>query len=208
MLHLLRHLHGYLPQSGRRRLLRHVFGALFSLPSLAEARALGADAPPACKTVESRVAGLALLADLAEQINGDTERAEVIELLLRLQEQRGGASTPRALWHYMPSAMERARCGYVGLKNLGATCYLNALAQQLYMIPEFRQGIIELPMSDAPVRPKRPNHAGRLCPRKITCCSMLADPAARQGLECAQPRLPRAAAAYVRLPAREPEKVF
>ena len=95
-----------------------------------------------------------MLAELAEAPEyGDEERAELIELLRRMQEQRGGGGAPRALWHYMPSAMERARCGYVGLKNLGATCYLNALAQQLYMIPEFRQGLIELPVADAPPPP-------------------------------------------------------
>jgi len=32
----------------------------------------------------------------------------------------------------------------IGLVNLGATCYMNSLFQQLYMIPEFRKGILEL----------------------------------------------------------------
>ena len=109
---------------------------------------------------------MALLCEIAESStaqegNNETERSELIELLLKLQEQRiSGQGTPRALWHYMPSAMERARCGYVGLKNLGATCYINALAQQLYMIPEFRRGILELPMitqsEDDPSMPQPP----------------------------------------------------
>jgi ubiquitin C-terminal hydrolase len=38
--------------------------------------------------------------------------------------------------------MEKAQCGYVGLRNQGATCYMNSLLQQLYMIPALRYVII------------------------------------------------------------------
>ena len=44
-------------------------------------------------------------------------------------------------WQYLPSAMEKDACGYVGLKNLGATCYMNSLTQNLYMHPGFRRGV-------------------------------------------------------------------
>lgn len=33
----------------------------------------------------------------------------------------------------------RAETGYVGLKNQGATCYMNSLLQTLYNIPYFRK---------------------------------------------------------------------
>jgi ubiquitin carboxyl-terminal hydrolase 9/24 len=36
----------------------------------------------------------------------------------------------------------RASTGYVGLKNFGATCYMNALIQQLFMISDLRKGIL------------------------------------------------------------------
>jgi len=36
-------------------------------------------------------------------------------------------------------AAGRAACGYVGLENQGATCYLNSLLQALYMNPDFRR---------------------------------------------------------------------
>ena len=52
---------------------------------------------------------------------------------------------------------ERARVGYVGLKNLGATCYLNSLLQQLYMIPAFRNAVLALP-TPAPPASVNPNH--------------------------------------------------
>jgi ubiquitin carboxyl-terminal hydrolase 9/24 len=32
----------------------------------------------------------------------------------------------------------------VGLKNAGATCYMNSVIQQLYMIPPIRNGILAI----------------------------------------------------------------
>ena len=34
--------------------------------------------------------------------------------------------------------------GFVGLKNAGATCYMNSVIQQLYMIPPIRNGILAI----------------------------------------------------------------
>ena len=38
----------------------------------------------------------------------------------------------------------KAASGYVGLKNLGCTCYINSLLQQLYMMPDLRKQILDL----------------------------------------------------------------
>jgi ubiquitin C-terminal hydrolase len=42
----------------------------------------------------------------------------------------------------------RSAAGFVGLKNFGCTCYMNALIQQLFMISDFRQGVLQSDVSD------------------------------------------------------------
>lgn len=42
--------------------------------------------------------------------------------------------------------LKRDKCKLVGLRNQGATCYLNSLIQALYMIPEFRAEFLKLPL--------------------------------------------------------------
>lgn len=43
---------------------------------------------------------------------------------------------------------KRPPCGYVGLSNQGATCYLNSLLQTLYMTEEFREALFAIPGSE------------------------------------------------------------
>ncbi|KAK3937263.1 ubiquitin carboxyl-terminal hydrolase 34, partial [Diplogelasinospora grovesii] len=53
----------------------------------------------------------------------------------------------------LPQQFERAKairasCGYVGLKNLSNTCYLNSLFTQLFMNPDFRQFMLRARVQD------------------------------------------------------------
>lgn len=49
---------------------------------------------------------------------------------------------PLTEWEYLPPVGPRPQGGFVGLKNAGATCYMNSVLQQLYMIDSIRQGIL------------------------------------------------------------------
>lgn len=49
-----------------------------------------------------------------------------------------------AEWEYLPPVGPRPTKGFVGLKNAGATCYMNSVIQQLYMIPPIRNGILAI----------------------------------------------------------------
>lgn len=46
-------------------------------------------------------------------------------------------------WELMPKEEERSSTGYVGLTNLGATCYMATCMQHLYMIPEARRTVLQ-----------------------------------------------------------------
>lgn len=49
------------------------------------------------------------------------------------------------LWHNFNNYDSKKETGYVGLKNQGATCYLNSLLQSLYFTNAFRKAIYHIP---------------------------------------------------------------
>ncbi|KAL2760507.1 hypothetical protein ACRALDRAFT_1059705 [Sodiomyces alcalophilus JCM 7366] len=49
------------------------------------------------------------------------------------------------LWHNFTNYDSKKETGYVGLKNQGATCYLNSLLQSLYFTNAFRKAIYGIP---------------------------------------------------------------
>ncbi|CAL00824.1 uncharacterized protein An09g05480 [Aspergillus niger] len=49
------------------------------------------------------------------------------------------------LWHSFQNYDSKKETGMVGLKNQGATCYLNSLLQSLYFTNKFRKAVYEIP---------------------------------------------------------------
>jgi len=54
---------------------------------------------------------------------------------------------PKNCAHFLDlPTLQRENNLFVGLRNQGATCYLNSLIQALYMSPEFRNALLKLPL--------------------------------------------------------------
>jgi ubiquitin carboxyl-terminal hydrolase 34 len=45
-------------------------------------------------------------------------------------------------WNYTPPGNSERSQKYVGLRNLGCICYMNAMMQQFFMIPAFRYNLL------------------------------------------------------------------
>ncbi|KAI9647182.1 ubiquitin-specific protease ubp15 [Ciborinia camelliae] len=52
------------------------------------------------------------------------------------------------LWHNFTNYDSKKETGFVGLKNQGATCYLNSLIQSLYFTNAFRKAVYQIPTQD------------------------------------------------------------
>ncbi|XP_070409718.1 ubiquitin carboxyl-terminal hydrolase 34 isoform X3 [Nothobranchius furzeri] len=110
--------------------LRDVYNLLFLLPSLADR------SQPKCKSHSARAASYDLL---VEMVKGSVENYRLLHNWVMSQHMQS-SHTPYK-WDYWPHDDVRAECRFVGLTNLGATCYLASTIQQLYMIPEARQAV-------------------------------------------------------------------
>uniref|UniRef100_A0A8C9UXP2 Ubiquitin carboxyl-terminal hydrolase 34 n=1 Tax=Scleropages formosus TaxID=113540 RepID=A0A8C9UXP2_SCLFO len=110
--------------------LRDVHNLLFMLPSLKDRQ------QPKCKSHAARAAAYDLL---VEMVKGSVENYRLLHNWVMSQHMQ--ASHAPYKWDYWPHDDVRAECRFVGLTNLGATCYLASTIQQLYMIPEARQAV-------------------------------------------------------------------
>lgn len=88
---------------------------------------------PVCNSEESRQAAYRLLVELSR--NCLKNYHTICDQLVRLHHTYNQALASSE-WNIVPPQVTpRAECGFVGLKNGGATCYMNAVLQQIYAIP-------------------------------------------------------------------------
>lgn len=128
-------------QAGQQFIAK-IFECLFALPT-AENRDL-----PKCKSQGARAASYDLLIELTRNAPSNYM---LLHKMLMLQ-HRPGPNSPYP-WDYWPRDDGRSECGYVGLTNLGATCYMASCIQHIFMMPQARESILSVP-TDAPVKHK------------------------------------------------------
>ena len=103
-----------------------------------------------CKSSDSRRAAYKILVHLTKQSQNNLKtflETGLIPLLKTVPIQ--------ASWNFMPSLDTKSLYGYVGLRNLGCICYMNAMLQQFFMCQQFRYSLL---MADdkEPVNLKKP----------------------------------------------------
>ena len=134
------------------QLMQNIFqNCLFNLPlSLTDDTTR-----PLCDTKSARQAAFDLLLQLVSRCK--ETYLELQSLLLRHHSVNPKTKSHGQYgWNYWPLEQERSSVGYVGLINLGATCYMASCVQQLFMIPEARTAILEAPVVDDATHSKHP----------------------------------------------------
>ncbi|XP_040568738.2 ubiquitin carboxyl-terminal hydrolase 34 [Lepeophtheirus salmonis] len=129
---VMKHQPSFKISSEGQEFILHLWECLFALPSPREKNL------PKCKSNASRTACYDLLIEMCK---GSLQNYLIIHEKLMTQHE-ADAHKPYQ-WEYWPRDDGRAECGYVGLTNLGATCYMATCVQQLYMIPEARSAILK-----------------------------------------------------------------
>ncbi|XP_075688794.1 ubiquitin carboxyl-terminal hydrolase 24 isoform X3 [Rhinoderma darwinii] len=96
------------------------------------------DFHPKCSSVSSRLAAYEVLVMLAESSLANLQL--ITEELLSMHHQPDPALSKE--FDFLPPVDSRSNSGFVGLKNGGATCYMNAVFQQLYMQPGLPEALL------------------------------------------------------------------
>ena len=100
------------------------------------------DVSPLLDTAEARAAGYSLLIELAKECSANM--LLIAAELLSLHHRYDSNLVTEHQFEYEPAIERRAKSNFVGLKNAGATCYMNSVLQQLYTLPGVPDQILAL----------------------------------------------------------------
>ena len=73
---------------------------------------------------------------------------EATQYLGRFHHEPHWRSSRKADWNNCATSKDKSKTGFVGLKNLGCTCYMNSVLQQLFTISSFRESILQSPVKE------------------------------------------------------------
>ncbi|XP_059621857.1 ubiquitin carboxyl-terminal hydrolase puf [Phlebotomus argentipes] len=118
--------------------IERIFECLFDLPSADNRQ------KPKCKSQSARAQAYDLLVEMCK--NSSKNYALLHGKLMEQHKSGPHSSYP---WDYWPREDGRSECGYVGLTNLGATCYMASCIQHLYMMPQAREAVLSVPPQNA-----------------------------------------------------------
>lgn len=98
------------------------------------------DFHPKCSTASSRLAAYEVLVMLADSSLSNLRL--ITKELMSMHHQPDPSLCKE--FDYLPPVESRSVSGFVGLKNGGATCYMNAVFQQLYMQPGLPEAFLSI----------------------------------------------------------------
>ena len=106
-----------------------------------------AGALPLCKSRATRAVAFRALREMCGEIGAAgwaqvAARIVARHPLARGERESGGRSAEDDSQRFGATATEVAAHGYVGVRNLGCICYMNATNQQLFMVPSFRRALL------------------------------------------------------------------
>ena len=113
-----------------KEFLVQVFKCLFDLPSQIEKNL------PKAKVMATRSTAFDLLVEFCK---GSEDNHSILVSLLMEHHYSCHNSYP---WDFWPHEYMRSEAGYVGLINLGATCYMASCLQHLFMLPDVRYSVL------------------------------------------------------------------
>eukprot|EP01022_Parablepharisma_sp_SALTPOND_P001655 TRINITY_DN1069_c0_g1_i1.p1 TRINITY_DN1069_c0_g1~~TRINITY_DN1069_c0_g1_i1.p1 ORF type:complete len:1056 (-),score=148.20 TRINITY_DN1069_c0_g1_i1:16535-19702(-) len=88
-----------------------------------------------------------LFGEITKKLN---KYSELVPKLERLHENPTWRTEKASDWNISSDIPEENGKNYVGLINMGATCYVNSVIQQLFMLPQFRNAILETEVKPRP----------------------------------------------------------